>query len=160
MSETRAGWASAPSRVERPADLAGISEVVRAAHADRTPILPQGAGLSLSAGGRPGATRILLDLTGLSQIVRVVPEDLTATVQAGVPLARACGVADLVLGLLCLGGWRPHLVLGSMLAMLAAYTIGIGVLWPQHWLDPFGGLAKNLPLAGALLVLLATAARR
>jgi uncharacterized membrane protein YphA (DoxX/SURF4 family) len=75
-------------------------------------------------------------------------------------LARASGAADLALGVLCLLGWRPRLVLAAMLCMLAAYTFGIGLLWPQHWLDPFGGLAKNLPLAAALLVLLATESRR
>lgn len=82
------------------------------------------------------------------------------SVDAALLLARAGGVADLVLGLLCLLRWRPPLVLWSMLLMLAGYTIGIGLLWPLHWLDPFGGLAKNLPLAAALLVLLATEPRR
>lgn len=75
-------------------------------------------------------------------------------------LARVGGTADLALGVLCLLGWRPRLVLASMLVVLAVYTFGIGLLWPHHWLDPFGGLAKNLPLAAALLALLATEWRR
>lgn len=79
---------------------------------------------------------------------------------ASVLLARASGAANLALGVLCLVGWRPRLVLLSMLVMLAAYTFGIGLSWPRHWLDPFGGLAKNLPLAAALLALLATESRR
>lgn len=74
--------------------------------------------------------------------------------------ARIGGALDLALGALCLVRWRPRLVLGAMLLMLAGYTLGIGVLWPQHWLDPFGGLLKNLPLAAALAALLAVEERR
>lgn len=47
-----------------------------------------------------------------------------------------------------------------MLAMLVGYTLGIGILWPAHWLDPLGGLLKNLPLFGALVILLVTEERR
>lgn len=75
-------------------------------------------------------------------------------------LARGSGAADVVLGVLCLLRWRPRLILGAMFAMLAGYTAGIGLLWPQHWLDPFGGLLKNLPLLAALGLLLAIEERR
>lgn len=92
--------------------------------------------------------------------VHAMTPDGPLSAAGAVLLARASGGADLVLGVLCLLGWRPRLVVGSMLLMLVAYTLGIGSLWPQHWLDPFGGLAKNLPLAAALLVLLATETRR
>lgn len=71
-------------------------------------------------------------------------------------LARVSGAADLVLGVLCVIRWRPRLVLVLMFAMLAGYTLVIGLLWPYTWLDPFGGLLKNLPLLATLLVLLAT----
>ena len=47
-----------------------------------------------------------------------------------------------------------------MLAMLLGYTFAIGIAWPVHWLDPFGGLLKNLPLIVALAILLATEERR
>lgn len=75
-------------------------------------------------------------------------------------LARSTATADLLLGALCLLRWHSRLVLALMLAMLLGYTLGIGVLWPAHWLDPFGGLLKNLPLLVVLLVLLATDERR
>lgn len=75
-------------------------------------------------------------------------------------LARGTATADLVLGALCLVRWRSRLVLWLMLAMLLGYTCGIGLLWPVHWLDPLGGLLKNLPLIVTLLVLLATDERR
>ncbi len=74
--------------------------------------------------------------------------------------ARLTGTADLLLGMLCLLRWRPRLVLTLMLLMLLAYTLSIGILRPTHWLDPFGGLLKNLPLIAALAILLATDERR
>jgi uncharacterized protein YbjT (DUF2867 family)/uncharacterized membrane protein YphA (DoxX/SURF4 family) len=75
-------------------------------------------------------------------------------------LARGTAAADLMLGALCLIRWRTSLVLALMLVMLLGYTLGIGIFWPQHWLDPFGGLLKNLPLVVVLLILLATDERR
>jgi uncharacterized protein YbjT (DUF2867 family)/uncharacterized membrane protein YphA (DoxX/SURF4 family) len=75
-------------------------------------------------------------------------------------LARIGGGVDLVLGLLCFARWRPRLVLAAMTGVLAIYTVAIGTLWPQHWLDPFGGLIKNIPLLAALGLLLAVEERR
>jgi uncharacterized protein YbjT (DUF2867 family) len=75
-------------------------------------------------------------------------------------LARSTATLDVILGALCLVRWRSRVVLSLMLAMLLGYTLGIGILWPEHWLDPFGGLLKNLPLVAALLILLATDERR
>jgi uncharacterized protein YbjT (DUF2867 family)/uncharacterized membrane protein YphA (DoxX/SURF4 family) len=77
-----------------------------------------------------------------------------------VALARCTATSDFVLGALCLLGWRSGWVLSLMLVMLLGYTVGIGVLWPVHWLDPFGGLLKNLPLIVALLILIVTDERR
>ncbi|MGB8715844.1 MAG: DoxX-like family protein [Rhodanobacteraceae bacterium] len=75
-------------------------------------------------------------------------------------LARFAASADLVLGVLCLLRWRPPLVLSLMLMMLLGYTFFIGIMWPGLWLDPYGGLLKNLPLLAALAVLLVTEERR
>lgn len=75
-------------------------------------------------------------------------------------LARITASADLLLGALCLLRWRPRLVLALMLAMLLGYTFAIGIAWPIHWLDPFGGLLKNLPLIVVLAILLMTEERR
>lgn len=74
-------------------------------------------------------------------------------------LARATAIADLALGALLLIGWRVRLVEGLMLAMLVAYTVGIGLFAPQHWLDPFGGLLKNIVLIVALVLLRAQESR-
>ena len=98
-------------------------------------------------------------LTPTSDVVAAAPG---SSLPAGglLSLARTTASADLLLGALCLLRWRPRLVLGLMLAMLLGYTFGIGIAWPVHWLDPFGGLLKNLPLIAALALLLATEERR
>jgi uncharacterized protein YbjT (DUF2867 family) len=79
---------------------------------------------------------------------------------AALVLARITATADLLLGALCLLRWRSSVVFSLMLAMLLGYTIGIGTLWPMHWLDPFGGLLKNLPLFVVLSILMVTEERR
>lgn len=79
---------------------------------------------------------------------------------AALVVARCTASVDLLLGVLYVLRWRPRWVLVGMLLMLLGYTIGIGMLWPGHWLDPLGGLLKNLPLMAALVLLLATEERR
>ncbi|MEO5830744.1 MAG: SDR family oxidoreductase [Rhodanobacter sp.] len=92
--------------------------------------------------------------------VAVVVPDSALSGGTWLVLARLTASADLVLGMLCLLRWRPRLVFTLMLSMLLGYTLVIGIGWPCHWLDPLGGLLKNLPLVLALLVLLATDERR
>jgi len=97
-----------------------------------------------------------------------LPAGAVTTAAAGGPLstdaslvlARATASLDLLLGALCLLRWRPRWVLTGMLLMLVGYTAGIGTMWPTHWLDPLGGLMKNLPLMAAIVVLLATEDKR
>lgn len=98
-------------------------------------------------------------LTPAIDVVAATPGSSLATGSL-LALARTTASADLLLGALCLLRWRPRLVLGLMLAMLLGYTFGIGIAWPIHWLDPFGGLLKNLPLMAALALLLVTEERR
>jgi uncharacterized membrane protein YphA (DoxX/SURF4 family) len=81
------------------------------------------------------------------------PPALRAMVWGASGLDIAVGVALLVPALS-----RPALWL--MLAMLAGYTLGLGVLHPPLWMDPSGGLIKNLALMPMVLALLATAERR
>ena len=102
----------------------------------------------------------LLGLLSASDSIGAMMQGGIMPIAPALRLARLSGAIDLILGVLCLARWRPRAVLASMLAMVIAYTFAIGVLWSQHWLDPFGGLAKNLPLAAALWILLATEERR
>ena len=79
---------------------------------------------------------------------------------APVTLARAGGVIDAVLGLWLLSGWRPRTALMLMALSVLAYTLIFGSLLPAAWLDPLGGLGKNLVVLPALAVLWVLVDRR
>lgn len=75
-------------------------------------------------------------------------------------MARAGGLADLMLGLALLRDWRPKGVALAQIVLVAAYTAGLTLIAPGLWLDPFGGLLKNLPVLALLLVHLALVEER
>lgn len=70
------------------------------------------------------------------------------------PLALAGAGADIGLGLWLLSGRAPRRALLAMAVLVLVYTAFIGLLLPQAWLDPYGGLLKN----GVILVAIALAA--
>lgn len=76
------------------------------------------------------------------------------------PLARLGGLVDLGLALALLRNWRPLRVAQAQIAVVMAYTLGLGALAPGLWLDPFGGLLKNLPILALLCVHLALVEER
>jgi len=82
-------------------------------------------------------------------------------VPAGIPasvipsLVLAASVLDLLVGTALLVRWRVRLAGEVMLLMLLGYTVILGILVPALWLEPFGGLIKNVPLMIAVLVMLA-----
>ncbi len=75
-------------------------------------------------------------------------------------LARLGGALDAALGLWLLSGWRPRAALAAMIALVLAYTVSLGIGLPRAWLDPLGGLAKNLVLLPALGMLWVLTDRR
>lgn len=77
-----------------------------------------------------------------------------------VELARGAAVTDLVLGIALLIGSRVRWVIGAMLALIGTYTLAFGLLLPALWLDPLGGLAKNLVVLPALSALWIISERR
>lgn len=77
-----------------------------------------------------------------------------------VPLARVAGGLDAVLALALLAGVQARRVITAMLLLILAYTLVFGVPTPGQWLDPLGGLAKNLVVLPALAVLWVLAQRR
>lgn len=77
-----------------------------------------------------------------------------------VALARATASLDALLALALLVGWRPRWALGLMGLCVLAYTLAFGLLLPAQWLDPLGGLAKNLLVLPALAVAWVLADRR
>jgi uncharacterized protein YbjT (DUF2867 family) len=88
-----------------------------------------------------------------------LPQSQALFVSAGLPaavvapLVWVASTLDLILGILALIAWRPEVVAALMCASLVIYTAFIGLLLPSVWLDPFGGILKNLPLIPAVLVM-------
>jgi uncharacterized protein YbjT (DUF2867 family) len=76
------------------------------------------------------------------------------------PLAIATSTLDFALGALLAFGVRVRIVLSLMLLMVLGYTLAISVLAPSHWLDPFGGVLKNVLIAAVLGTLLLLEPRR
>ena len=72
----------------------------------------------------------------------------------GVPLsgqaltiaARGAGFVDVAIAFGLLVAWRlPKLAL-LQLAMVGSYTLAFGLMAPALWLEPYGGLLKNIPI--------------
>jgi uncharacterized protein YbjT (DUF2867 family) len=77
-----------------------------------------------------------------------------------VALDYAASLVDLLLGGLLLLGKCITPVGLLMLISLLSYTLFIGTAMPAMWLEPFGGLLKNLALIPAVLMMMATADRK
>jgi nucleoside-diphosphate-sugar epimerase len=71
------------------------------------------------------------------------------------PLGAIASVVDIALGIAVLSRRRPGLVASLQCALVAAYTVALGVALPGLWSDPFGPLLKNLPILAAILALAA-----
>ncbi|HRQ65341.1 MAG TPA: SDR family oxidoreductase [Xanthomonadaceae bacterium] len=98
----------------------------------------------------------------------LLPLEVSATLLAplglGEPALRglvwSASALDILVGAALLVPAWSRVALQVMLVMLAAYTVGLGLLHPPLWLDPAGGLLKNLALLPMVLALLATVERR
>jgi uncharacterized protein YbjT (DUF2867 family) len=77
-----------------------------------------------------------------------------------VALVYFASLVDFLLGGLLLLGKYIVPVGTLMLISLLSYTSVIGIAMPAMWLEPFGGLLKNLALIPAVLVMMATADRK
>ena len=77
-----------------------------------------------------------------------------------VALARSAATLDLILGLWLLLGLRLRVAIASTTALVLVYTLVFAVALPALWLDPLGGLAKNLVILPALAVLWVLSERR
>ncbi len=92
------------------------------------------------------ALGLLTPLSTFAPAVATLPENLALV------LARGGGLVDLALGLALLRNIRPRAVALAQLAVVAGYTIGLTALAPALWLDPFGGLLKNLAVLALILI--------
>lgn len=77
-----------------------------------------------------------------------------------VALARMAGGVDLLLALWLASGWRMPEAVSATLIVVLGYTLVFGLLVPGLWLDPLGGLAKNLVVLPALAMLWVLSDRR
>ncbi|MGI0119185.1 SDR family oxidoreductase [Zooshikella sp. RANM57] len=68
------------------------------------------------------------------------------------PLVLSSSILDLTLAILFILRWQPKLILCLMLLSVLSYTLVLGVLAPFTWLDPLGGLLKNLAVISSLWV--------
>ena len=66
--------------------------------------------------------------------------------------ARITGTIDLLVALALLRAWRLKQIAWLQFAMVAGYTVGLSLINPALWLDPFGGLLKNLPILVLILI--------
>lgn len=85
--------------------------------------------------------------------IHALAEGSALAVMQPVLLARAGGWLDLLLGMWLMTPFRPRLAIMLMGASVVAYTLAFGIAMPAAWLDPLGGLAKNLVVLPALAVL-------
>ncbi|MCP5155894.1 MAG: SDR family oxidoreductase [Ectothiorhodospiraceae bacterium] len=105
-------------------------------------------------------------LSGVVGLVHPIDDSARLLAPAGVSgvavpvLVWGASALDLVLGVALVAGRAVPAVGMLMLASVLAYTAFIGIALPSSWLEPFGGLAKNLVLAPAILAMLATHDRR
>jgi len=67
-------------------------------------------------------------------------------------LAAAC-LLDIGFAILVARRFRPRRLALLQLATIAAYTLAASALWPSLWVEALGPLAKNLPIAAAVLAL-------
>ena len=77
-----------------------------------------------------------------------------------VTLARVAALIDLGLGIWLATAWKPRTAVLLMAASVLAYTLAFGIALPSAWLDPLGGLAKNLVVLPALAILWVLVDRR
>jgi glycolate oxidase len=83
-SDGLTAYAALPLLVVLPATTAEVAAVLRFCHAQRIPVVPRGAGTSLSGGALPLEGGVLLGLARMSRILSVDYESRVAVVQPGV----------------------------------------------------------------------------
>ena len=69
-------------------------------------------------------------------------------------------ILDLALGVASLAPRRPRWIWTLQIAVVLSYTLIISVKLPALWLEPFGAIAKNVPILVALLLLRQIETRR
>ena len=80
-------------------------------------------------------------------------ESVAGALRAAVaPVAIAFGLVDLAIAGALVRGWRLKLMADVQTAVVVGYTLGLSLLAPALWSDPFGALLKNVPILFLVLV--------
>jgi len=69
-----------------------------------------------------------------------------------IAFARLGGVVDLLIAAALFRAWRLKTMAWLQLGMVVGYTIGLSIIAPALWLEPFGGVLKNLPIIVLILI--------
>ncbi len=124
-----------PGIVVRPGNVDEVSRVLALANARRVPVVPRGAGFSvtgLPGRGNPGET-VVLDVRRLDRILDIDPVNMTVTAQAGVICSDLdAAVAAAGFSVRTVGVPIQHVTLGGMLS---------GVIG--------GGISRDYSIAGS-----------
>lgn len=73
----------APMAVVLPASTREVSEVLKICHDERVPVVPRGAGTSLSGGALPTADSVVLGVARLNSVLKIDYDNRIIRVQAG-----------------------------------------------------------------------------
>jgi hypothetical protein len=93
-------------------------------------------------------------------------ESLRLLTAVGIPSTLApvaltgAALLDIALGVLALWPRAPRWIWTAQILLVVAYTAILTVKLPQLWLEPFGPVAKNLPILALLLLMQQLARRR
>jgi glycolate oxidase len=79
-------WSHEPDVVVFPTSTNEVSEILRLANKERTPVTPRGGGTNVSGGSVPIKGGIVLCTTKMNKILKIDKENMTATVEPGVVL--------------------------------------------------------------------------
>ena len=120
--------------LERPADLAGVVDVVRSAAAAGQTIAIQGAGTKVAWGGPLAAVDTVLSTTGLTGVVAHEPGDRVVTVRAGTPLRELQETLAAANQRLCVESGYADATVGGVLASGEAGPLGVGYGSGRDWL--------------------------
>ena len=93
-------------------------------------------------------------------VIEAMAEGTWLASAAPVALARTGAAIDLALALWLATCWKPRVAIALMAASVLGYTLVFGLGVPSAWLDPLGGLAKNLVVLPALAILWVLVERR
>lgn len=82
-----------PDVVVRPRSADEVSQILRIANRNKTPVVPRGGGCDISGGSKPiEGGGIVIDLTRMNKIINIDEQALTVTAQAGITWAELNGV--------------------------------------------------------------------